>query len=200
LSDKIGRKKTLMLMFAVQAVNMLLFINYSTFGLMALGIGVAGIAYGSLLAVFPPLIFEYYGMKNGGVNYAVVFSSWGVGGVCGPIMAGFIADKTGSYQGAFLLAAGLLVISLLLTLALKAPKEATAKESIIEKENFNALEAQKLVKACPAGLYILNDDKTLRFDYAGCLECGTCRVLCKGTLVKEWDYPQGTFGIEYRYG
>ncbi|VEA78952.1 ferredoxin like protein FixX [Salmonella enterica subsp. arizonae] len=32
-----------------------------------------------------------------------------------------------------------------------------------------------LIKACPAGLYKKQDDGSVRFDYAGCLECGTCR-------------------------
>lgn len=71
---------------------------------------------------------------------------------------------------------------------------------VINKDSINTLEAQKLVKACPAGLYVLNEDGSLRFDYAGCLECGTCRVLCKNTIIAEWNHPQGTFGIEFRYG
>lgn len=61
-------------------------------------------------------------------------------------------------------------------------------------------EKMKLVNACPAGLYKLQEDGSLSFDYAGCLECGTCRVLCLGTLVKEWDHPRGTFGVEFRFG
>lgn len=54
------------------------------------------------------------------------------------------------------------------------------------------------VKACPAGLYILQDD-TVSFDFAGCLECGTCRVVCLNKGLK-WEYPRGTFGVEFRYG
>ncbi len=61
-------------------------------------------------------------------------------------------------------------------------------------------EKMKLVNACPAGLYKLNDDETLSFDYAGCLECGTCRILCLGTVVKKWEYPEDTKGVEFRYG
>ncbi|MDD9150083.1 ferredoxin family protein [Sporolactobacillus sp. CQH2019] len=61
-------------------------------------------------------------------------------------------------------------------------------------------EKMKLVNACPAGLYKLNEDGTLSFDYAGCLECGTCRILCLGTVVKKWEYPEGTKGVEFRYG
>lgn len=61
-------------------------------------------------------------------------------------------------------------------------------------------EKMKLVNACPAGLYKLNDDETLSFDYAGCLECGTCRILCLGTVIKKWEFPEGTMGIEFRFG
>lgn len=135
-SDKLGRKNTLIFMFALQAVNMLLFKYYTSVGLLILGIAVAGVCYGSLLAVFPPLIFDYYGMKNGGVNYGIVFSSWGVGGILGPIMAGYIVDLTQSYHGAFLLAAGLLVFSVLLVLGLKAPKTAEAGNPVVGKKEI----------------------------------------------------------------
>lgn len=59
----------------------------------------------------------------------------------------------------------------------------------------------KLMLACPAALYKRGENDEKVFDYAGCLECGTCRVLClaDGGLEK-WEYPLGTMGIEYRYG
>ena len=43
-----------------------------------------------------------------GVNYGILFTAWGVGGVFGPTLAGRIADSTGSYAGAYTVA-GLLV-------------------------------------------------------------------------------------------
>ena len=58
----------------------------------------------------------------------------------------------------------------------------------------------RLVIACPAGLYKMDDKGTLHFDYAGCLECGTCRVLCGKTILEKWEYPVGTMGVEYRHG
>lgn len=61
-------------------------------------------------------------------------------------------------------------------------------------------EYEKLVLACPAGLYKKLDDHSIRFDYAGCLECGTCRVLCGKTILQKWEYPRGTFGVEFRFG
>ena len=60
-------------------------------------------------------------------------------------------------------------------------------------------EFRKLVKACPANLYKEADDGTISFDCAGCLECGTCRVLCGDTILKKWEFPQGTFGVEFRF-
>ena len=56
-----------------------------------------------------------------------------------------------------------------------------------------------LVRACPAGLYKYEDD-ALKFDYAGCFECGTCRILSLGKVVEKWTFPNGSFGIEYRLG
>ncbi|MGL4668729.1 MAG: ferredoxin family protein [Saezia sp.] len=63
----------------------------------------------------------------------------------------------------------------------------------------SAEEIMILVKACPAGLYKY-EEGVLTFDYAGCFECGTCRILSEGKVVKKWTFPQGAFGIEYRYG
>lgn len=52
---------------------------------------------------------------------------------------------------------------------------------------------------CPAVLYTLKGDE-VSFEYAGCLECGTCRVMCKNKGIIKWQYPRGSFGISYRYG
>ena len=71
---------------------------------------------------------------------------------------------------------------------------------VLKKQSINMEEFNKLIIACPAGLYSINEDGTVRFDYAGCLECGTCRVLCGDTILEKWDYPQGTLGMELRYG
>lgn len=58
----------------------------------------------------------------------------------------------------------------------------------------------RLVKLCPAGLYALDGDGELTFDYAGCLECGTCLVAGKDTVVTAWNYPRGGMGVEFRLG
>ncbi len=61
-------------------------------------------------------------------------------------------------------------------------------------------EFKKLVRVCPAALYKIDEDGKPTFDYAGCLECGTCRIACGDTIIKKWDMPQPTMGVEYRFG
>ncbi|MDR1067890.1 MAG: ferredoxin family protein [Clostridiales Family XIII bacterium] len=57
----------------------------------------------------------------------------------------------------------------------------------------------KLIMACPAGLYAQEDGK-ITFNYEGCLECGTCRVLSGGKIITSWNHPRGSKGVEYREG
>ena len=65
---------------------------------------------------------------------------------------------------------------------------------------LDSIEWGKLVRVCPAALYKEDDGGNRRFDYAGCLECGTCRIACGGTIVRKWDNPQPTMGVQYRFG
>lgn len=71
---------------------------------------------------------------------------------------------------------------------------------IVLKANPDKNEFQKLVIACPAGLYKMDDKGAIQFDYAGCVECGTCRVLCGSTILEKWEFPVGTLGVEFRWG
>ena len=61
-------------------------------------------------------------------------------------------------------------------------------------------ECEKLIRVCPAGLYKLDEENGIRFDYAGCLECGTCRIACGDTIIEKWENPQSAMGIQYRFG
>ncbi|MHC5039474.1 MAG: ferredoxin family protein [Planctomycetota bacterium] len=56
------------------------------------------------------------------------------------------------------------------------------------------------VQACPAGLYEFDKEKMeAKVEFAGCLECGTCRYICLLQAI-EWNPPKGGFGVQYRYG
>jgi ferredoxin like protein len=73
----------------------------------------------------------------------------------------------------------------------------------LASENLDVLddaEFGKLVRVCPAALYKVDEDGHRSFDYAGCLECGTCRIACEGTIISKWENPAPTMGVQYRFG
>jgi MFS family permease len=109
ISDYIGRVVTLAIVCIMQASAMFFFPSFSTVGGFILGAAVVGFSYGACLAIFPAATADQWGTKNMGLNYGILFTGWGVGGVIGPILAGKIVDSTGSYVGAYNIA-GLLVM------------------------------------------------------------------------------------------
>ena len=68
------------------------------------------------------------------------------------------------------------------------------------KEDLPDSEFRKVVMACPAACYKVDPEGQKTFEYAACLECGTCRVLCGKTILEYWTFPQPTMGVEYRFG
>lgn len=121
VSDRIGSVRTMTIVFTVQAVAMALLGLASGTAVLGLLAFVIGFDYGADLSLFPCVVNEYYGPANQGVNYGVVFTSWGVGGVFGSLVAGRIADATGSYTLAFALAATMCAIAAVLSLLTRAP-------------------------------------------------------------------------------
>ncbi len=70
---------------------------------------------------------------------------------------------------------------------------------VIDKEKCAKCTEKACLVVCPAKLYKEGPDGQIQFDYAGCLECGTCRVMCQQKAL-DWHYPQGTFGVSFRFG
>lgn len=135
LSDKIGRTNTMLLAFALQAVNMVLFASYQTEAMIIVGTVVAGIAYGALMSVFPSTTADFYGLKNYGANYGVLYTAWGVSGFVGPLLAGWAVDTTGTYSLAYTISAVLLAVAIVLGLMTRAPKDEREQEGELATDN-----------------------------------------------------------------
>lgn len=58
-------------------------------------------------------------------------------------------------------------------------------------------ELKPCLRLCPAECYTLVGDEVL-FSYEGCVECGTCKVVCPENAI-EWDYPRDGRGIHFRF-
>ena len=132
MSDYIGRMKTILLVFISQAIIMFLFGRFSTITAFVVGSAVVGFSYGACLSVFPATTADHWGTKNLGLNYGIMFTAWGVGGVFGPILAGKVADATGSYTTAYMISAALLIFAAILTFFTKAPEKETVKQPALQ--------------------------------------------------------------------
>ena len=113
-SDIIGRAAAMISVFLLQATIMFFFDQFSTTTGFLFGAALVGFNYGSCLSLFPATAADYWGTKNLGLNYGILFTAWGVGGVFGPNLAGMIADSTGAYTAAYRVAGGMLVFAAML--------------------------------------------------------------------------------------
>ncbi len=121
ISDKIGRKNTYYIIHAVAAINMFLFPFYTTPALVVFGVVVACVAYGSALSVTPSIVADYFGLKNYGANYGLVYYGWGISLIIGPQISSSVKAATGSYTYAYYAAIVLILISVVLVAFLKKP-------------------------------------------------------------------------------
>ncbi|HHW43387.1 MFS transporter [Desulfofundulus thermobenzoicus] len=130
LSDKLGRTNTMLLVFLIQAANMFMFASYRSVGALLVGAILTGIAYGSLLSLFPSATYDFFGLKHAGVNYGWVFTAWGAGSLIGPIIAGRMADLYKVYNNAYLISAVLLLVAAVMALVTRPPKVPVADTSV----------------------------------------------------------------------
>jgi len=76
--------------------------------------------YGGGLSLIPSYTADFFGPKNLGFNYGLVFIGWGLGAFM-PKLAGHIRDITGTYDNAFYVAGVLLIVAIILAAVTKRP-------------------------------------------------------------------------------
>ncbi len=127
VSDKIGRKATMLICFALQTVLILLLSQTTEGSLLANTAVLAGVSamiganYGANLSLFPSVTKDYYGLKNFGMNYGLVFTAWGFGGFMLALLAGKVYDETESFNFAYYCSAALLAVAAVTTFAIRPP-------------------------------------------------------------------------------
>ena len=121
-SDAMGRLNVLRLMTAISAVAMpILILGGGNFLVFFAVVFVVYWCYGTLLSVNASTASDFWGTKNAGLNYGMLFTAWGVAGLIGPRIAGQLFDKYQNYNVAFYTAAVLAVIALLAEFMAKRP-------------------------------------------------------------------------------
>lgn len=144
ISDSLSRKKTLLAIFLMCGLAMFLLNFLSTYPLFIIGVSIIGFCFGGFLALYPAITADYFGTKNVGSNYGLMFSAYGAGGLFGPWLAPKLMaivqkvpyefiDKSGTvtiryleagnYVNSFMIAGGLCIIAAILTFFLKHPQK-----------------------------------------------------------------------------
>lgn len=142
ISDVIGRKTALIIMFLYSGIIMLLLSLFTSYPLYIFGVASVGFCFGGFLALYPAVTTDYFGTANVGVNYGFVFTAYGAGGLFGPWLApklmvvvqkiqyetvdraGQILIKVynaGNYKMAFVISGVMCLVSLFLIWGLKPP-------------------------------------------------------------------------------
>ncbi|XQY90087.1 L-lactate MFS transporter [Metabacillus sp. HB246100] len=131
LSDKLGRKNTLMMIYALTAVIMFYMstgmMNYPMF---LIAVSLIGFCFGGYLALFPSVTADYYGTKNIGTNYGFMYQAYGISAFAGPFVI-----KVVSFTQAFLISGVICVVAILLVKFVQAPKGVPTQQPI-EKEAY----------------------------------------------------------------
>lgn len=116
VSDKIGRYPALIAMFVVAAVMMFTLQTISTYTSFVAVVATLGLCFGGFMGIFPSITADMFGAKNLGMNYGIIFTAYGAAAVIGPRLASYFKEiNQGDYSQAFLIAAALSILGVILT-------------------------------------------------------------------------------------
>lgn len=126
-SDKLGRKKTMLIILAGSGIASL-FAGFAEGYLIYVIIGIIGFFYGGILGTFPALTADLFGSKNMATNYGLVLLGFGAGAIISSYIAGYYKDIAAQnislMTPAFLIAAaGAFLGLVLMAVALKSKKD-----------------------------------------------------------------------------
>lgn len=126
ISDRIGRNMAFVLIFGIQVVIFFLLGQLHSLPLVLGAFAVVLLCYGGGFGTMPSFNADYFGTKFLGVNYGWILTAWGVAGVVGPFVAARVKDLSGSYVGAFIPIAIMLIVAAVIPLITKKPAASTA--------------------------------------------------------------------------
>jgi MFS transporter, OFA family, oxalate/formate antiporter len=124
-SDKIGRSNAFTLNCLVSALclfAMPTIIATKNVFLLFLAVGIAYWQYGGGLALLPAFTGDFFGTKNLGFNYGLVFLGWGLAFFMARL-AGTIKDVTGSLDYAFYISGAILIVAVIVARVTKRPSK-----------------------------------------------------------------------------
>lgn len=122
VSDRLGRNMTYTVMYLIQVVIFFLMARSHSFGGVALEFAVVLLCYGGGFGVMPSFNADYFGTRYLGQNYGMILTAWGVAGIVGPFIGATVRDRTGSFSGALVPVAIMLLIAAIIPFFIKKPQ------------------------------------------------------------------------------
>ena len=123
MSDRLGRINVLRVMIGISVVAMpALYAAGRNVALLFLAVFVVYWCYGTQLSVNGAAASDFWGTKNAGVNYGILFTAWGVAGIIGPRIGGVLYDRYHNYEAAVYIAAVLAAVALACELGARNPQ------------------------------------------------------------------------------
>lgn len=115
VSDKIGRYKTLPIVYVILAASMFLLttVGENELVIFTICVMLVGACFGGFMGIFPALTADSFGAKNNGMNYGFMFAGFAIGGFIGPRLAASMSAG-GVYTTAFLISGVMCVIGIVL--------------------------------------------------------------------------------------
>jgi MFS family permease len=112
---------TYVAIFGLQVVVFFVLAGLHSLGAVLVAFAVVLLCYGGGFGVMPSFNADYFGTKYLGINYGMIITAWGFGGLLGPIVAAKVKDATGSFSGALVPVAIMLLVAAILPFLTKKP-------------------------------------------------------------------------------
>ena len=104
LADKMTTRQVLAIFPALSSCILFMLV-VSDRGLLVLsGLAIVGFSYGAIIAAYPAVVGSFFGSAYGIIIYGRIFTAWGIAGLVGPVLAGYIYEQTGDYRVTLFLA------------------------------------------------------------------------------------------------
>ena len=126
LSDLVGRRPVFLAMFLLQALIFWLLPSARSLPLFAALTVAVLLCYGGGFGTMPAFTADYFGAEHVGSIYGLMLTAWGVAGVLGPTMIAALRERSGGYDSALRLIAGLMLVSAVIPLLVRPPAESSA--------------------------------------------------------------------------
>jgi len=120
ISDYIGRTNIFVIFFTIQLITFAVLPFTTNVIIFQLFIFLVVSCYGGGFSNLPAYASDLFGTKQLGVIHGYLLTTWSLGGIFGPIIVNSIKNTYDSYIPVFYLFTGLIAISLLISLLLRA--------------------------------------------------------------------------------